>query len=313
MKSTLTALLALLLSLAACSSTPSNRSRAMEGETASGAPLVRPQVDDAKRKEIDRNLTNALIEYNRNPASEDAAIWYVRRLGYAGRYNEAIDIATQAIARHPQSYRLLRHRGHRYITLRQFDSAIADLTRAAELFTGNIDRIEPDGQPNSAGIARSTDWFNIAYHLGIAHYMKGEYQPADDWFARSLETPLVNDDLGVAATYWRINCHVRGAGAGPSAITTLTLKITPYLTIVENDAYRDLCLLHQGTMSLEQVREPVKKHPDQLATRYYGIALWLQSMNRNSEAEEAMREVVADPNWPAFGHIAAEVDLNRSH
>ncbi len=313
MKFTTSALLALVLSLTACSSTPSNRSRAMEGETSAGAALVRPQVESSARKQIDRDLTNALIEYNRRPDSEDTAIWYIRRLGYAGRYNEAIDIATKAIAQHPESFRLLRHRGHRYITLRQFDSAIADLTSAADLFAGSIDRIEPDGQPNPAGIARSTDWFNIAYHLGIAHYMKGEYQLADDWFARSLDTPLVNDDLGVAATYWRINCHVRGASGGPSAISTLTLKVTPYLTIVENFAYRDLCLLHQGTVSLEQVREPVKKNPAELASRYYGIAIWLESMNRASEAEEAKREIVADPNWPAFGHIAAEVDLNRTN
>lgn len=313
MKFTTTALLALVLSLAACSSTPSNRSRAMEGETASGVPLVRPKVDDARRKQIDRDLTSALTEYNRRPDSEDTAIWYVRRLGYAGRYNEAIDIATKAIAQHPKSYRLLRHRGHRYITLRQFDSAIADLTRAAELFTGNIDRIEPDGQPNAAGIARSTDWFNIAYHMGIAHYMKGEYQLADDWFARSLETPLVNDDLGVAATCWRINCHARGAAGGPEAISALTAKITPYLTIVENFAYRDLCLLHQGTMPLEQVMLPAEKDPLERATRYYGVSIWLRTMNRNSEADEALRDIITANNWPAFGHIAAEIDLNKSN
>jgi len=300
------------LLLTACSSAPPNRSRAMEGETSTGTPLIRPQIDNADRKQLDRDLTNALIEYNRRPESEDAAIWYVRRLGYAGRYNEAIDVATRAISLHTKSYRLLRHRGHRYITLRQFDSAIADLTRASELFTGSIDRIEPDGQPNAAGVARSTDWFNIAYHLGIAYYMKGEYQSADEWFARSLDTPLVNDDLGVAATYWRINCHARGAAGGPSAITTLTLKVTPYLTILENFAYRDLCLLHQGTMSLEQVREPVKKNPSELSTRYYGIAVWLQTMNRSSEAEEAMRELITANNWPSFAHIAAEVDLNKA-
>ena len=41
-----------------------------------------------------------------------------------------------------------RHRGHRYITMRQFDKAVADLSRAAELIEGKPDEPEPAADPS---------------------------------------------------------------------------------------------------------------------------------------------------------------------
>ena len=85
---------------------------------------------------------------------------------------------SKGVQAHPNNPRMYRHRGHRYITTRQFDRAIADFEKAVTLIKGTPDEIEPDGAPNPTGKPRSTLHFNIWYHLGLAYYLKGDYQKA---------------------------------------------------------------------------------------------------------------------------------------
>jgi tetratricopeptide (TPR) repeat protein len=80
--------------------------------------------------------------------SEDNYIWMGRRLAYLNRHNDAIAEFTEGLRQYPDSYKLLRHRGHRWITLRRFDLAVDDLNRAASLIEGVPDEVEPDGMPN---------------------------------------------------------------------------------------------------------------------------------------------------------------------
>ena len=68
---------------------------------------------------------------------------------------------------------MYRHRGHRYITVAQFDRAIADFEKAVALIKGTPDEIEPDGAPNPTGKPRSTLHFNIWYHLGARALPEG--------------------------------------------------------------------------------------------------------------------------------------------
>ena len=51
---------------------------------------------------------------------------------------------------------MYRHRGHRYISIRQFDRAIVDFEAAAGLIEGQENRIEPDGLPNTQNIPLTT-------------------------------------------------------------------------------------------------------------------------------------------------------------
>ncbi len=143
-----------------------------------GKPLVSaPPIGELKTR-LEADLAKAQADYDRDPSSADAAIWLGRRLAYLGRFREAIDAYTRGIERHPNEPRLYRHRGHRYITIRKFDLAIADLRLAAQLTAGRPDEIEPDGAPNKAGIPRSTMQSNIWYHLGLAQYLSGDFNAA---------------------------------------------------------------------------------------------------------------------------------------
>ena len=99
---------------------------------------------------FETNLASAKANYNANPDDPETIIWFGRRTAYLGNYKEAIDIFSEGIEKHPEDARMYRHRGHRYISTRQFNKAIEDFNRAVELIEGTEDRVEPDGLPNAA-------------------------------------------------------------------------------------------------------------------------------------------------------------------
>ncbi|MBN2207215.1 MAG: tetratricopeptide repeat protein, partial [Candidatus Aminicenantes bacterium] len=142
----------------------------------------------------------ALADFDRNP-NEANTVWLGRRAAYLGLYREAVRVYSEGLDRFPQSFRLLRHRGHRYITLRLFDRAAADLKRAAELADSAPLEVEPDGIPNRARKPLSNTQFNIWYHLGLAHFLQGNFAAAVDAYRECLKWSK-NDDLLTATTDW---------------------------------------------------------------------------------------------------------------
>ena len=94
----------------------------------------------------------ALQDYDSNPDDAEVIIWYGRRMAYLGRFQEAIKVYTKGIEKHPKDARMYRHRGHRYISTRQYDKAIVDFEKAAKLIEGMEDQVEPDGLPNKENI-----------------------------------------------------------------------------------------------------------------------------------------------------------------
>mgnify|MGYP001803330131 CR=1 FL=1 len=94
----------------------------------------------------------------------DNLIWHGRFTAYIGNYKEAIQIYTDGISQFPDDARLYRHRGHRHLTIRQYDHAIADFEKAAELIQGTENEVEPDGMHNARNITESTLHGNNYYH-----------------------------------------------------------------------------------------------------------------------------------------------------
>ncbi len=129
-----------------------------------------------------RLLEEAADRLELEPDSEDSWIWVGRRLAYLGRYRAAQRVYTRGLATNPGSYRLLRHRGHRWLTLREFTRAAVDLAQAERLSRSEPDRVEPDGLPNEAGLPTGTDRTNITYHLALALYVKGDFAGAARWW-----------------------------------------------------------------------------------------------------------------------------------
>lgn len=283
---------------------PSAPIRALTGDAL--PPLTIPAE---RRAALEADLAAAKSVYDANPRDEAAIIWYGRRLGYLGEFSAAIDIFSRGIEIHPESYRLLRHRGHRYITTRRLDLAEADLRRAADLAANAPDAIEPDGIPNAASTPKSTDKSNIDYHLGLVLYLQGKYAEADRVFARREGIASYNDDMLVSTTHWRYHCLRRSGNAAEAA--ALLEHINPSLNVTENQTYFQLCLYYKGLVP-ESDLLPADAAAKLNGGAAYGIAAKRAEDGDAPGSTQLLNRIVAETDWIGFGHIAAESDLARA-
>jgi tetratricopeptide (TPR) repeat protein len=275
-----------------------------------GKPLFPAPISAEARKTLEENLKNAEIVYGRNPDDPDATIWMGRRVAYLGRYREAIEHFSDGVEKHPDDPRMYRHRGHRYITVRDFPKAIADLSKAAELIAGRADQIEPDGQPNARNTPTSTLNSNIYYHLGLAHYLSGDFARAAAAYKRCLEFSK-NPDMLTATTYWYYLALARlGRAADAKA---LLAPIAPDMDLIENASYHRLLRMYKGELAAEGLLAPASGAGLDAVTTRYGVAAWHMANGRTDQALALLREIVdgSPQQWPAFGYIAAEADLAR--
>lgn len=275
-----------------------------------GEPLPTPAVGDEARIKQEDLLRQARADLDAAPDDADGWIWVGRRTAYLGRYDEAIAIYSEAIDRFPDEPRLYRHRGHRQITTRRLDAAIEDLMRAAELIQGEPDRVEPDGLPNDRGIPTSTLQSNIWYHLGLAHYLRGDFESALEAY-RECMVVSNNPDMMVATSYWHYLTE-RRLGLDEAAATTLE-AITPDLEIIENEDYRRMLLSYRGLADAHEMWE--EAGADSSTVRYatvaYGLGAYHLVNGRPEKAREWFERALESPTWAAFGYLAAEAELAR--
>ena len=275
-----------------------------------GKPLVPATQSGETRAALEKNLAAARAGYERNPGDAEAIIWLGRRLAYLGRYREAIAAFSEGIQKHPDDARMYRHRGHRYITVRELSKAVADLTRAAELVAGRPDEVEPDGQPNARKIPTSTLNSNIFYHLALAHYLRGDFESSlKAW--RECERFSKNPDMLVATTHW-LYMTLRRLDRVGEARQALE-PITPAMEIIENGSYHRLLMVYKGVEKADALAASLKEGGLDAATIGYGLANWHLYNGRRDQAMAQFRAVVEkNPDqWPAFGYIAAEAELSR--
>ncbi|MEM7187861.1 MAG: hypothetical protein AAF466_14530 [Bacteroidota bacterium] len=248
--------------------------------------------------------------YNKNKESLDNLIWLGRFTAYQGKYREAIDIYTQGLEQFPNNSRLLRHRGHRYISVREFDKAVADLQKAAELIQGKENMVEEDGMPNAQNIPVSTMHGNIYYHLGLAQYLNRDLPAALEAYKQCLSTSK-NPDNVVSATHW-IYMIQRRMGRTEAAQNYLR-NIKPSMNVIENDSYYKACLFYKGELDLEDVYDPTSKESASNSALKYAIGNWYWYNGQPDQAKGIYNEILAGDDWASFGYIAAETDLARPY
>lgn len=314
-----------LLACAGCTG-PARTASAVAGETGTDrrpetvSLLDRPLYSKApgEQPQLEAQLDAARAEAARRPDDPEALIWVGRRLGYLWRFNEAIREYSHALGLTaggeggrtlPHHAPLYRHRGHRYISLRRFDAAIADLERAEELTGDADDVIEPDGQPNARNIPLTTLKFNIWYHLALARYLSGDFDVADDAWVQTSNFTRGYDDNRVAIAYWRWLTLMR---LGREAEAAAELRaVSDEMDIIENHAYHRLVLLFKGERTEEQTMAGVPESSADFAAIGYGVGMWRLARGDAEGARRLFERVVATDHWPAFGFIAAEVELKR--
>ena len=285
--------------------------RTPEATSLLGRPLISPEPSAERKAAMEKDLAAARLEFEKNPNSVDAAIWLGRRTAYLGRYREAITIFSDAITKHPSDPRLYRHRGHRYITVREFDKAIDDLSKAASLVRDRPDEVEPDGQPNAKNIPTSTLQTNIYYHLGLARYLKGEFAAAANAYHVCMALSK-NNDMRVATAHWQY-MTLRRLKRDAEAAKVLE-AITADMPIIENASYHRLLMMYKGATEADALLDASKKESLDAVTIGYGVANWHLYNGRSDRAKAILSEIVKQyetSQWAGFGYIASEADFAR--
>lgn len=269
-----------------------------------------PRIAKEATRRMEAQLAQAREQYEKNPKDPDAIIWLGRRLAYLGRFREAIDVYTEGIKNFPNDARLYRHRGHRYITLRKHDQAIADFQEAVKLTRDQPDQIEPDGQPNARNIPTSTLQFNIWYHLGLAYYLTGNNQKALKSYRECLKVSKSPDRL-VSSTHW-LYMTLRRMNRLKEATRVLE-RIREGMDVIENGGYYRLLLMYKGLASAESLLAEASKESGSAATHsvLYGVGNWFSYNGHPGEARNVFEKMLESDQWTSFGYIAAEADLKR--
>jgi tetratricopeptide (TPR) repeat protein len=282
---------------------------APEATSLLGRPLYLVELTPDAKQAAEASLQSAREALAKAPGSADAILWFGRRAAIAGHVREAIAAFTQGIGTFPSDARFYRHRGHRYVTVRQFDKAIADLARASQLIAGKPDEPEPSNADQKVA-SSETLHYAIYYHLGLAHYLKGDFASALPVYRQCLAAARANasDDQIAGASDW-LYMTLRRLGRTEEAAKVLD-PIVPGMKVKDDQQYYDRLLMYKGLRTPENLLA-AGGDPVSAATLEYGVANWYFYNGRKAEAKALFEKIVTGPNWMPFGVIAAEAELAR--
>jgi len=231
----------------------------------------------------------------------------------ARRFNSAIEMFTRGIEKFPNEARLYRFRGHRYLSLRRFDDAVRDLEHAVSLDSTNYD---------------------ITYQLALAYYLTRRYADAaaaidkcmafaenPKWQAveearinpiwyRSCMSLKTDDDGRVAMLDWQYR-SLRRAGKHADA-RRLARGIREGWKVRDNAPYYRALLFYRGIRDETSTLDSLSARGElSFVTGAYGVANWHLMEGDTTRARALFERIIGGDQWPAFGFIAAEVDLAR--
>ena len=208
----------------------------------------------------------------------------------ARQFREAIATFTRGLEIEPNNALLLRWRGHRYLSVREFDRAFADLMRGGKL------------DPTIYGI-----W----YHLGVVQFLRGDFADAAASFAEA--QPIAPDagELAGSTDWLWMSLSRAGRGADARSMLERMPDRRPDLKPVIN-AYTRRLQLYRGEIGPEAVVTAADTDELQVATLAYGLGNWYLVRGDKAQARTWFeRSVQASGGWPGFGFIVSEVELRR--
>ena len=200
------------------------------------------------------------------------------------QFREAIATFTRGLEIEPNNALLLRWRGHRYLSVRDFDRAFADLTRG-----GAID----------------SSIYGIWYHLGVVQFLRGHFADAASSFAKA--QPIAPDPGELAgSTDWLWMSLSRG---GRSAEAKAMLDRRPEKPVA--NAYTRRLQLYRGEIGPDAVITSADTEDVQVATLAYGLGNWYLVRGDQAQARKSFERSIQSGGWPGFGFIVSEVELRQ--
>ena len=263
-----------------------------------GDTLISPVIKEGES--LDEFKSAQKIYFN-NEDNSESLIWYGRRAAYLGYYQKSIDLYSEGIKKYPDDARFYRHRGHRYISTRQYDKAIKDFRKAIRLIDEKVDQIEPDGLPNKKNIPLTTLNGNIWYHIGLAYYLTNDMNNALKAFSNRSVSHKYDDNI-VSSAHWLYMINRRlGDIEGADRIID---KVNSEMDIIENMSYHQSCLFYKGELKESEIVI------DDVAL--YSLANWyMYQKNDTLNAKKYYQKLLKNGNPYSFAFIAGESDWIR--
>ena len=203
------------------------------------------------------------------------------------QFREAIATLTRGLEVAPNDVMLLRWRGHRYISVREFAKSRADLTR---------------------GFALDSTNYGILYHFGVLRFVEGDFAGAAEMFTRSQpRAPDGGERAGSTDWLWM---SLSRAGRAAEAAAMLARR-PDSLPTPPNYAYVTRLKLYRGELTPETMFSPADTADVQVATLNFGLGNWYMVKGDTVKATAAFEKSVASGGWPGFGFIASEAELKR--
>jgi tetratricopeptide (TPR) repeat protein len=220
-----------------------------------------------------------------NPRSVERIVQLGVAQSGARRFREAIQTFTRGLEIAPNDPLLYRWRGHRYLSIREFDRALDDLTRGSRL---------------------DSTMFGIWYHLGIVRYARGEFAGAAEAFGRAQgRAPDAGELAGSTDWLWMALSR-----AGRTAEAQAMLDRRPDSLPVAN-AYAQRLRLYRGLIGPDSVLTEADTGDVAVATLSYGVGNWYLVRGDTARARSWFERSIRSGGWPAFGFILSEVELRR--
>lgn len=301
---------AMLLVLASCngsrSSSEDKIAEEPEAFSFSGQPLFARVADSTAQAKSD-----SLIQGIRSKPelSEDDFIAIGRSLSGIGQFRKAVDAYTEGLSKYANSYKLLRYRGHRYINLRQLNRAIVDLNKAEELIRPE----QPVFEVDAAGKQGASYQHQIWYHIGLYHFLKGDYAKGAEAFEKSLATAYVGADKA-GASDWLYNCYMRAGEKEKAAGIAKPFVLEFDIENKDYPYYRRL-LLFNGVIQPAELVDENKAIGDMTLyeiTKLYGLSNYYRYAGDTTRANLLCNKILQSPEWAGFAYASAELDVQAA-
>ena len=201
------------------------------------------------------------------------------------QYREAIATFTRGLAIAPDEAMLYRWRGHRYLSVRELDRALDDLTHGSQL---------------------DSTTYGIWYHLGIVRYARGDFAAAAEAFTRAeRRAPDAGERAGATDWLW-----MSLSRAGRAADARALLDRRPD-SLPPGNAYGQRLRLYRREIGPDDVLTAADTGDIAVATLSYGVGNWYVVRGDTARARAWFERSVQSGGWPAFGFIVSEIELRR--
>jgi tetratricopeptide (TPR) repeat protein len=200
----------------------------------------------------------------------------------------AVVTFTKGLEAHPNNALLYRWRGHRHLSLREFDAALADF---------------------ASGLKTDSTVYGIWFHLGIVKFVRGDFNGAADAFTRAQpRAPDAGELAGSTDWLWM---SLSRAGKHAEAQAMLDRKPDSLKVTDPEYAYVKRLRMYRGQVKPEALITTTDTADVQQATLNFGLGNYYIVKGDTAHAKQAFERAVRSGGWPGFGFIVSEAELKR--